>query len=114
MPASQREPLSRAMPFTGHAGIRHELRSNLWMETALSHAEKADRLSGGDRADTQRIPPGGTPGYTVLHLRGGWDPVENTTISLALENVADENYRIHGSGLNEPGRNLILALERRF
>jgi hemoglobin/transferrin/lactoferrin receptor protein len=113
-PASQRGPLSRAMPFTGHAGIRHELRSNLWVETALSHAEKADRLSSGDRADTQRIPPGGTPGYTVLHLRGGWEPVKNTTLSLALENVTDENYRIHGSGLNEPGRNLILALERRF
>jgi hemoglobin/transferrin/lactoferrin receptor protein len=26
-----------------------------------------------------------------------------------VENVLDEDYRIHGSGVNEPGRNFILT-----
>ncbi len=34
--------------------------------------------------------------------------------SLALENLLDENYRVHGSGQNEPGRNFILSLDYRF
>ena len=77
-------------------------------------AEKADRLSADDERDTQRIPPGGTPGYAVLTLRGGTTVLEGLDLTLALENVADEDYRIHGSGVNEPGRNLVLQAEWTF
>jgi outer membrane receptor protein involved in Fe transport len=31
-------------------------------------------------------------------------------VSLALDNLTDEEYRVHGSGVNEPGRNLIASL----
>ena len=30
-------------------------------------------------------------------------------LALALENIFDEDYRIHGSGVNEPGQNLVLT-----
>ena len=73
-----------------------------------------DKLSADDRRDTQRIPPGGTPGYTVLTLRGGVTVWKDLDLTLALENVADEDYRIHGSGVNEPGRNLVLQAEWTF
>jgi hemoglobin/transferrin/lactoferrin receptor protein len=102
------------MPLTVHLGARHWLRENLWTELVVTHAEKADKLSAGDRRDTQRIPPGGTPGYTVAHLRLGMEVTPGLHLSLAVENLLDENYRIHGSGLNEPGRNLVLALDKRF
>jgi hemoglobin/transferrin/lactoferrin receptor protein len=32
----------------------------------------------------------------------------------ALENVFDEDYRIHGSGYNQPGRNFKFSLEVRY
>jgi outer membrane receptor protein involved in Fe transport len=32
----------------------------------------------------------------------------------AVENLTDEDYRIHGSGVNEPGRNFVLAMDARF
>ena len=32
----------------------------------------------------------------------------------AIENITDEEYRIHGSGQNEPGRNFVLSLDWRF
>jgi hemoglobin/transferrin/lactoferrin receptor protein len=35
-------------------------------------------------------------------------------LSVAVENISDEDYRVHGSGLNGPGRNFILALETIF
>lgn len=105
---------SRLMPLTVHLGIRHTVNQRVWVECGMTHAEKADKLSAGDRRDTQRIPEGGTPGFTVVHLRSGWQLDPQTTLSVAVENLFDETYRIHGSGLNEPGRNLVVALERRF
>jgi hemoglobin/transferrin/lactoferrin receptor protein len=32
----------------------------------------------------------------------------------AVENISDKDYRIHGSGLNEPGFNVILGADCRF
>ena len=37
-----------------------------------------------------------------------WKPVEG------FENLTDIDYRIHGSGTNMPGRNLVLLVESRF
>ena len=79
-------------------------------ELSVVHAGDADRLSTRDRADTQRIPPGGTPGYTVAHLRGGLKFGESLELALALENLTGRDYRVHGSGVNEPGRNLLMTL----
>ena len=35
--------------------------------------------------------------------RGGRALGKKTTLSLAAENLSDEDYRVHGSGLNGPG-----------
>ena len=108
-PVAARDYLSRLMPLTGEAAVRWQpAGETFWLETAVDAAEKADRLSADDERDTQRIPPGGTPGYAVLTLRGGVTVAEALELTLALENVTDEDYRIHGSGVNEPGRNLVV------
>ena len=67
-----------------------------------------------DRRDTQRIPPNGTPGYTVATVRGGWHVTDNFTLSAAVENFTDEAYRVHGSGVNESGVNFIFGAELKF
>ena len=114
-PVAVRDDLSRLMPLTGQAALRWQpAGESFWLESVLDAAEKADRLSADDERDTQRIPPGGTPGYAVLTLRGGVTLLESLQLSLALENVADEDYRIHGSGVNEPGRNLVLQADWAF
>jgi len=33
---------------------------------------------------------------------------------LAVENILDKRYRIHGSGIDAPGRNLSLRLDMAF
>lgn len=109
------EPVTRLMPTTVNMGVRWEHPSHkYWAEFASTFAGRQDRLSSSDTRDTQRIPPGGTPGYEIFHLRAGWQPVRQFTLSMALENLTDEDYRIHGSGLNEPGRNFIVAADLRF
>ena len=80
------------------------------MDLLFEHVSEQDELSSRDIADTQRIPPGGTPGYTTLNLRSEWRVRNGLVLSLALDNLTDEEYRVHGSGVNEPGRNLIASL----
>jgi hemoglobin/transferrin/lactoferrin receptor protein len=114
-PKSVEEPVSRLLPFTGLVGVRYDNPSRRWWaEANVQITDRADRLSAGDKADTQRIPPGGTPGYTLATVRGGWRATDNLTLTMAVENVFDEDYRIHGSGQNEPGVNFIFGAEMRF
>ncbi len=115
LPEKKRQPLSRLMPPSGNFGLRWDLpQRNLWAEALVLWAAKADKLNTRDRADTQRIPPGGTPGYVVLGFRGGWEFRKDMVLSLAVENVTDKDYRIHGSGQNQPGTNLVLGLDLQF
>jgi len=64
--------------------------------------------------DTQRIPPGGTPAYTVLDLRVNGSIGSHIDLNMAVENVTDETYRSHGSGINEPGRSLVIGMDLKF
>ena len=70
--------------------------------------------SARDAGDTQRIPPGGTPGFSVISIRGGKELFEDCDLFLGLENIADKDYRNHGSGQNEPGLNAVMGLDWKF
>ena len=108
-------PASRIAPLSGLIGLRWQSPGGrFWLEGTAQLARHQDRLSVGDTADTQRIPPGGTRGYSVYSLRGGWNMCENAKLTVALENVSDEDYRIHGSGINEPGTNFVISTHIRF
>ncbi len=114
-PVRQREPASRLMPTTFQLALRTGPPSGKWWaEAHWTLADEQDQLSAADTRDTQRIPPGGTPGYSVYTLRAGWRAAKHFTLTAAVENLMDEDYRVHGSGLNEPGRNFVLSAEIRF
>ncbi len=109
-PDKTRDYVSRMMPPTAQLGVRAQTDSaKYWVEGVCDAAEKADKLSADDKRDTQRIPPGGTPGYAVAGIRVGAQLTPSLALSLAVENLLDEDYRIHGSGVNEPGRNFVLS-----
>jgi hemoglobin/transferrin/lactoferrin receptor protein len=105
-----REPVSRLMPLTASVALRwDEPLGKVWVEGRVTAADRADRLTSGDRDDTSRIPPGGTPGYYVVQIDSGYQANSNLELFLTLENVTDTAYRIHGSGLNQPGFNAIVG-----
>jgi hemoglobin/transferrin/lactoferrin receptor protein len=112
-PVLVEEPVSRLMPAT-FVGTARWARSHWWTAATVTIAAKEDRLATQDRADTERIPPGGTPGYAALGIRFGWTPAPRLQFTAAVENLANKDYRIHGSGLNEPGRNLVLTARVQF
>jgi len=109
------KPLDRLMPLSGVAGVIYEpVGTGFWIDFFTRFADDQNRLSLRDETDTERIPPGGTPGYATLNVRGGYQINERVTVSAAVENIADKDYRIHGSGQNEPGTNFITSIDFRF
>jgi hemoglobin/transferrin/lactoferrin receptor protein len=114
-PIKRDEPLSRLMPPTGRVGVRWEHPDgDLWAEAVWTIVGKADELNTRDQGDTQRIPPGGTPGYDVIDIRGGWRVNKNVNVWAGVDNVTNRDYRIHGSGVNQPGANLKIGMEVKF
>ena len=111
----QREYIDRLMPAGGYAGLHwNSANGKLWAEAICRASAKAGKLSTRDKADTSRIPPGGTPGYAVGDIRAGINLSDRLQLSLALENITDKDYRIHGSGINEAGRNFIVSVKATF
>jgi len=109
------EPLGKLPPVHGGVRLRwQDPGSSLWVEGTVDWADRQDHLNPLDERDTQRIPPDGTPGYAVYGLRGGCSPRENLDLTLGVENVTDRDYRLHGSGVNEPGTNLVATLRIRI
>jgi outer membrane receptor protein involved in Fe transport len=55
-----------------------------------------------------------TPAFASLNLRAGIVVRENVRLNLALLNVLDRNYRIHGSGVDATGISFFAALKFSF
>ena len=85
-----------------------------WCELSVLAAAKADRLNRNDATDTQRIPPGETPGYAVVNFNSEFRYDESTTFFFGVNNLLDEAYRSHGSGSNEPGVGTVLGVKKTF
>jgi outer membrane receptor protein involved in Fe transport len=105
---SATEPADRIPPFNGQVMLSRDNGGDYSFESWTRFASGQDRLSARDVRDT-RIDPEGTPGWVVVgarvkrEYRGGW------LLSLALDNLLDKRYRVHGSGLDAPGRNLSIS-----
>ncbi len=112
---AREEYLSRLAPLSGGIGLRYDdPNERFWAETIVRLADDADKLSERDKGDTQRIPPGGTPSYVVWSVSAGWQIHDNVELIGGIENITDEDYRIHGSGQNMPGRNFYLGVDMTF
>ncbi len=114
-PVLVREPIDRLMPATGQVGIKwNPVNKKYWLEGIVNIAGKQNKLSTRDMSDVQRIPVGGTPGYSVFSVRSGYQLNHRSTVGLNIENISNVDYRTHGSGLNQPGTNVIVNFDYKF
>lgn len=110
-----REPASRLAPLQAYGGLRwSQPGGRRWVEAWFWAVDRQDELALRDQVDTQRIPPGGTPGYTIFGLSAGLELSEGVSLTAAVENLGDHDYRVHGSGVNGPGRNFVLTVDFRL
>ena len=126
------ERIRREPPLNGMVGIRWEPPAQrFWAEFFVRGATEQRRLNRSDIRDP-RIPGTtrdtgevefdangaaigeGSPGWMTLNLRGGFQVTQYNRLTLALENLLDQRYREHGSGINAPGFNVIASLDNRF
>jgi hemoglobin/transferrin/lactoferrin receptor protein len=111
----ERKPVSRISPTQWLLGVRWTSEDRkVWVEGTGRIALEEDRLSPEDELDTQRIPPDGTPGYYLLGIRGGVRIAERVNLFAGVENITDQDYRVHGSGVNGPGTNFVGGVEIRW
>ena len=111
----EEDNLTRLLPLTLNGGVRWEESSGgPWVEGLVTLADEQDELSNSDERDVQRIPPGGTPGYAVFSAFAGYELTEGIDLTVGVENILDEDYRIHGSGTNMPGRSFLFGIRASF
>jgi outer membrane receptor protein involved in Fe transport len=109
------EPLSRTPPLNGLVRATYTPLEPLFLEAVARWALAQPELSAADRLDVRtcaEVPDcNGTPGFVTLYLRAGFQWSSRLRVSGTLQNLLDATYRTHGSGVEEPGRSLVLALE---
>jgi outer membrane receptor protein involved in Fe transport len=108
---SRNEPLRRIPPFYSHISLNYT-KKRITGAVHIDHAGKQTRLAQGDR-DDNRIPKGGTPGFTAVHLEGGIK-LARFDLRLFFHNLFNADYRMHGSGINAMGRALSLNAKYYF
>ena len=124
---TRREP-----PLNGIIGIQWEpLNTQYWAMFFVRAAAEQRRLNRSDIRDPRiqgstRDPAevefdangaaidAGTPGWFTLNVRGGVKLFDYTRLTLSVENLLNQRYRPHGSGVNAPGFNVSLSLDNRF
>jgi len=106
-------PADRIPPLNGRLGLVWEASSRMRLEPWLDFASQQDRLSPRDQTDP-RINPAGTDAWLTLNALASWQIIEGLEMGIRLENLLDEQYREHGSGLDAPGRNVGLWFDYRL
>ncbi len=105
---SAREPFRRIPPLHGRAGLAYGHGRPGWVRAETLFAGRQERLAGGD-IDDNRIGPGGTPGWWIVSVNGGYT-YRWLRVSAELHNLLDRPYKTHGSGVYGPGRSIWLTV----
>jgi outer membrane receptor protein involved in Fe transport len=108
---SAKEPMRRMPPFNGRSLVKYE--KGKWQFSVENiFASKQNRLAQGDK-DDNRIPVGGTPAFHVINYYTGYTH-KNYGLQLSFNNLLNNDYRTHGSGINGLGKNVSIAMQVKF
>ncbi|MDH3613203.1 MAG: TonB-dependent receptor [Gammaproteobacteria bacterium] len=106
-----REPADRIPPLSGRLALIFDGGKAWTLESWIESAARQDRLSARDLRDV-RINPAGSPGWASLGARADWELHDSWQLSLSISNLLDRRYRSHGSGIDQPGRNVSVQARR--
>lgn len=101
----------RVAPGRPAAARQGELRaSDFFGEIFARGALAQRRLAAVDQLDP-RFPDDGTPAWWTLNVRFGVEVARGLWLTAGVENLFNYRYRIHGSGIDAPGRNFVVAAD---
>ncbi len=110
------DTIRRLAPLSGAVALKWTAPSQkYWVQGKIIAAATQDNLGAGDFGDGQRIPVSGsrvgTPSYVIASLYSGWQISDSLELTASIENLTDEDYRVHGSGVNGQGINIGLGVK---
>lgn len=108
---TKNEPLRRTPPTFGRIGLEIS-KSNFLIRPEFQFAAAQNRLSSGDLSDN-RIDPNGTAAWQTLAIYSSYT-WKALALNLAIQNLGNADYRLHGSGINGMGRSAILGVKVSF
>jgi hemoglobin/transferrin/lactoferrin receptor protein len=108
-----KEPADRVPPLSARVALVFTQSDTWTYEGWLAAADRQDRLSDRDVRDV-RIDPEGTAGWAAAGISARYTAASGWQFRAGLDNLFDTRYRVHGSGLDAPGRNLFLTIRRRW
>ncbi len=108
-------PLDHIPPTYGRIGLEYRadrLRGEVY---ALANGWKRLRDYSTTGEDNLRYAtPEGMPAWCTINVRAAYAFTQAISLQVALENIADLNYRTFASGVSAPGRNLQVSLRASF
>lgn len=107
------QPADRIPPLSGELGFDVDLNAAWLWQSWLTVSGPQDRLNERDIRDV-RINPDGTAGWAIVGTAFTYAPRESWQLELSAANLLDKRYRVHGSGLDAPGRNFSLSVRTRW
>lgn len=103
---SKNEPLRRIPPFNGR--VVSSYKNSRWFASAeWQFAAKQIRLAQGDK-DDNRIGKEGTAGWQLVNLYTGYH-FRSIQLNMGLQNLFNQDYKTHGSGINGVGRSAWIS-----
>ena len=103
---SKNEPLRRIPPFNGRMAA--SFKNLCWFASAeWQFASKQTRLAQGDK-DDNRIGKNGTAGWQLINLYAGYH-LRRIQLNMGLQNLFNQDYKTHGSGINGVGRSAWIS-----
>jgi len=105
---SEPQAADRIPPLVGELRLLSDLSEQWSVQGWIRSAGSQDRLSNRDIRDV-RISPAGSAGWAITGVKGRWSPNDVWTVDLTVDNIIDKRYRVHGSGIDAPGRNVSIS-----
>lgn len=109
---SRFEPVRRIPPLNGRLYLQYTAPFGARFQAEYLGAGKQYFLAQGDR-DDNRIPKGGTPAWNILNFFAGYK-WKSLAFQAGVHNLLNADYRLHGSGVNGPGRSAWLGVDWTF
>lgn len=104
-------PADRIPPAQGELGVRYLPLPSLELSAFVVTRAAQRRLNDPINLEDNRIPVGGTPGYTTYHARAKYRAATGTTFRLAFDNISNRLALDHGSGFYRAGFSVTASLE---
>jgi hemoglobin/transferrin/lactoferrin receptor protein len=101
---TKNEPMRRMPPLHGRFGLIFQ-EKNFFIKPEFLFAAKQTRLAQGDK-DDNRIGKEGTAAWQIININSGYN-FKFISVNLSLQNLTNQDYRTHGSGINGVGRSAM-------